>query len=85
MTHAFNLGETQRGRQTSLQGACHCCDRDVMGTSTDRLRGTSEGACCDTCYRSWLDAGRPAAGPEYQQWLRERREMLAAKAERKAG
>jgi hypothetical protein len=70
-------GDARRGRQSSLQGPCRCCYRDVLGTARDRLRT----GYCQACYRAWLDAGRPGAdaqepGDRRGVWERERRRWL---------
>jgi hypothetical protein len=68
------------GRQSSLQGVCQCCDRDVAGTSVDRLRS----GYCPECYAAWGRAGRPGSDPQQPgdlrgRWERQRRAQLQAK------
>jgi hypothetical protein len=51
----LKAADSMRGRQSSLQGVCAACGRDVAGTDIDRLRA----GFCSACYQAWLRAGRP--------------------------
>jgi hypothetical protein len=54
-TVVLKAADSYRGRQSSLQGVCAACGRDVAGSDIDRLRS----GYCDACYRSWIRAGMP--------------------------
>lgn len=65
------------GRAPSLQGECRCCGRVVAGTATDRLKSGYD----ESCYRAWLDAGKPGSDPQAPgnprlAWEEERRQFL---------
>lgn len=66
-----------KGRGSSLQGSCKCCDRDVSGGPDDRLRS----GYCEPCYRAWVDAGKPGSDPQVPgnprvRWEEQRRVFL---------
>jgi hypothetical protein len=78
--YLFALDGERRGRESSLQGNCACCDRPVTGAANDRLRG----GYCDACRMAWERDGRPGADPQEPgnaraRWEADRRSKLAAR------
>lgn len=75
--YVMALHGERRGRESSLQGECRCCDRAVAGTSSDRLKS----GYCPACYKAWERDGRPGADPQLpglvrRRWERDRRARL---------
>lgn len=84
MQYITAAADGARGRQSSLQADCLCCNRSVSGSSKDRLRG---GLCpaCDTAYRRARNAGEvefDADGMlDRQGWIEVRRTWMKSSAD----
>lgn len=68
--YVYAIASTAAGRQSSLQGDCRACGRDVAGTPTDRLKS----GYCPACHQAWMRASYP----DRHQFEHHRRQQRAS-------